>query len=81
MKAPTISSLEDVQKEDPFFEKVDEVKTLNEHMKAKSFTIFDRNIKHINNVAYATSKKTGKMVNASEALRMILNDHEKGFTP
>ncbi len=85
MKQPAVKDLEKVKTDDPFDEKVEEVKkqVKAEGVKAKptSHSLLDRNTDYINKIAFETSQKRGKMISASEALRIIIDEHQTGARP
>lgn len=61
---------------DAFSKTVDNVKTSAEKIERKSYTITLDNIEYINDYAVALAKKSGAIVTASAALRVIINDHK-----
>jgi hypothetical protein len=85
MKKPQLKALENVKTEDPFVEKVQEIKqqsTENQaikkntaKIKPKSYSLPEKHINYINQKASEMSKERGKPIGASEALRIVIEEH------
>lgn len=78
MKQPNLTALESVKPQDPFFEKVQEIKEQGINTKPKTYSLPVKHINYIDQKASKISQERGKAVSASEALRLIIDEHEKG---
>lgn len=72
MKAPKLTDLQGVQNETVFMKSVEAVKRRASSVIRKTYSLKQRHEDQINAVAAAMSQVRGKPVNASEALRAII---------
>jgi hypothetical protein len=73
MKAPKLTDLQAVQNGNDFAVAVEATKQRALGVVRKTFSLEQRHEDHINAVAASMSQARGKPVNASEALRAIIN--------
>jgi hypothetical protein len=73
MKAPKLADLQAVQSGNDFAAAVEAAKQRASGIVRKTFSLEQRHEDHINAVAASMSQSRGKPVNASEALRAIIN--------
>ena len=73
MKAPKLTDLQAVQSGNDFAVAVEAAKQRASGIVRKTFSLEQRHEDHINAVAASMSQARGKPVNASEALRAIIN--------
>ena len=78
MKRPKLEDLQKAQVSDQFQRRVSEIKWRASAVVRKTFSLRQGDVDHINAVAVSMSRQQGTVVNASEALRAIIQrDHEK----
>jgi hypothetical protein len=73
MKAPKLADLQTVQNSNDFTAAVEVAKQRASGVVRKTYSLEQRHEDHINAVAASMSQARGKPVNASEALRSIIN--------
>jgi hypothetical protein len=79
MKAPKLANLQAVQSGNDFAVAVETAKQRASGVIRKTYSLEQRHEDYINAVATSMSQARGKPVNASEALRAIINrDMERG---
>jgi hypothetical protein len=76
MKVIETVDLREAIKTDAFSETIEHVKSEASEMVRKTFSIEQSQLDIINGIAFELSKKAGKPVGASEALRNLLNNFE-----
>ncbi len=76
MKAPELKNLAEVTEQPAFEKAVQQAQTKAGEMKKKTFTLEQRHIDYINKVSLDMSQQRGKVMPASEALRLILEQHQ-----
>jgi len=78
MKVIETIDLREAVKTDAFSETIERVKDESGEMVRKTFSLEQVQLDIINHTAFELSKKAGKPVGASEALRHLLNHVERG---
>jgi hypothetical protein len=78
MKVIETIDLREATKTDVFSEAIEHVKNEASEMARKTYSLEHRHLDIINAVAFELSKNAGKPVGASEALRHVLNNFERG---
>ncbi len=78
MKAPDIKDLSKVKQTSTFKKKMDEIKAQSEQMTKKTFSMTQSHLDYINKIALQLGQERSKVVGASEALRLIIEQHEEG---
>ncbi len=78
MKVIETIDLREAAKTDVFSETIERVKEEASEMARKTYSLEHRHLDIINGIAFELSKKAGKPVGASEALRYVLNKFESG---
>lgn len=78
MKVPELKDLEKVEKNDAFSKTVESVKVKSEEVKKKTFSLMQQHLDYINTVALGLSQEKGRVSSASEALRLIIEQHSRG---
>jgi hypothetical protein len=73
MKAPKLADLQSVQNGNDFTAAVEAAKQRASGVIRKTYSLEQRHEDHINAMAASMSQARGKPVNASEALRAIIN--------
>jgi hypothetical protein len=71
MKAPNLKDLNKVEKQDAFSQVVETVQAKQEEMIKKTFTLDQRTVDVINDLALQLGQERGKVVSASEAVRVM----------
>jgi hypothetical protein len=78
MKKPNVLDLNDIQTNDKFVEEVKEVKKQSAELDRKTYTLAKSDTAYISTQAVKLSQQRGKVVSASEALRLIIHEHKTG---
>jgi hypothetical protein len=77
MKAPKIQDLNKIEQKNTFATKIEAVKTESEQISKKTFSLHQAHLNYINSIALEMGQSRGKVVGASEALRIILEQHQE----
>ena len=76
MKAPNLKNLAKPTVKPVFEQAVQQAQVRAGEMKKKTFTLEQRHIDYINQISLDMSQQRGKVMPASEALRLILEQHQ-----
>lgn len=76
MKAPNLKNLAQTTTKPAFEQAVQQAQTSAGEMKKKTFTLEQRHIDYINQKSLDMAQQRGKTMPASEALRLILEQHQ-----
>jgi hypothetical protein len=76
MKAPNLKNLAQTTTKSAFEQAVQQAQTSAGEMKKKTFTLEQRHIDYINQKSLDMAQQRGKTMPASEALRLILEQHQ-----
>ena len=77
LKAPDIKDLSKLNQQDTFSKKVVEVKAQAQQIAKKTFSLNHSHLDYVNGIALELGQQRGKVVGASEALRLIIEQHEE----
>jgi hypothetical protein len=76
MKAPNLKNLANPTIKPAFEKAVQQAQASAGEMKKKTFSLEQRHIDYINKIGLELAQQRGKTMPASEALRLILEQHE-----
>lgn len=78
MKELKMDDLDEVEITDSFFNAVDAAKLLAIKTKPRTFSLPDKHNNYIHQIARRISNGREKIASASEAMRIIIQEHAKG---